>query len=117
MAAAPPAPFADTVLMCGKCARKLGANGKALRTALRQALKTGRWGRVQLAQTRCFSLCPNGGQVLAAVRKIGERRLLVVQPAAAVESALDYLLAPPRDAGDAANPDPDVGGPARPAGG
>jgi hypothetical protein len=35
--------------------------------------------------------------VLATVRKIGDRRLLVVEPGAAVEPALDYLLGPGRD--------------------
>ncbi|HEX4711170.1 hypothetical protein [Phenylobacterium sp.] len=91
------APFADTVLMCRKCARKLGPDGRAFRRSLRQALESSRWGKVRLAETGCFSLCPKRGQVLATVRKIGDRRLLVVEPGAAVEPALDYLLGPGRD--------------------
>jgi hypothetical protein len=61
------APFADAVLMCGKCSRKLGSDGKAIRKALKQALKSRRWGKVRLVEMSCFSLCPKRRQVLASV--------------------------------------------------
>jgi hypothetical protein len=86
------ASFADTVLICGKCARKLGPDGKVIRRSLKQALRSSCWAKVRLVDTRCFSLCPKGGQVLATVRRIGDRRLLVVEPGFDTENALDYLL-------------------------
>jgi hypothetical protein len=92
-----PRPFSDALLMCRKCARRLGPDGKAMRKSLKRALKTHRWGKVRLVQRSCFSLCPKRGEVLAAVRTIGERRLLVIEPGEALEPALDYLLEPPRD--------------------
>ncbi len=89
MSAAP-----DKLLMCRKCSRKLGADGKAMRQALKQALKRSPGGKVQLVKTGCLSLCPKRGQVLLTLRQPRERRLLVVQPGFALEDALDYLLGP-----------------------
>ena len=89
------AAFADALLMCRKCARKLGPEGKAIRKSLKQALKNARWPDVRLQKTDCFSLCPKGGQILASLRPRGERRLLVVEPGFVVEDALDYLLRAP----------------------
>lgn len=86
------AAFADNVLMCGKCTRKLGSDGKALRKSLKHALKKSCWAKVRLIKAGCFSLCPKGGQVLVTVRKLGDRRLLVVEPGFAIENALNYLL-------------------------
>jgi hypothetical protein len=87
-------PFADTVLMCAKCARRLGSDGKAIRKSLKRALKRSPWAEARLEETDCFSLCPKWGQVLATSRKPGDRRLLVVEPDADIEHALDYLLRP-----------------------
>jgi len=86
------APVAETVLMCRDCTRRLGPEGQVIRQALTRALETSRWGRVRLRKTGCFSLCPRRGQVLAAIPRGGERRLLVVTPGMPVEPALDYLL-------------------------
>jgi hypothetical protein len=82
--------------MCRDCARRLGADGRAIRASLRLALATSRWSKVRLVETGCFSLCPRRGQVLATERRVGDRRLLVVAPGGAVEPALDYLLRPGR---------------------
>jgi hypothetical protein len=81
------APFADTVLICGKCVKRLGRDGKTIRNSLKQALKNSPWTDVRLVKTSCFSLCPKGGQVLATIRKPGDR-----EPGFAIENALDYLL-------------------------
>jgi hypothetical protein len=91
------APFAAAALICGKCSRKLGPDGKAMRKALKTALKSRRWGKARLLETRCFSLCPKRRQVLASARTLSEGRLLVVKPGFAVEAALVALLGPPRD--------------------
>jgi hypothetical protein len=87
-------PFADRVLMCAKCARKLGPGGKAIRKSLKRALESGRWGKARLVKTGCFSLCPKRGQVLAAFRRPGDRRLVVVAPGFELAHAIDYLLQP-----------------------
>jgi hypothetical protein len=87
-----PAKTAGVVLECGKCRRKLGADGKAIRKALKHALKGGRWGKVRLVETRCFSLCPKRRQVLASARSLSDHRLLVIQTTSSVEAALTYLL-------------------------
>jgi hypothetical protein len=87
-----PAKTPDVVLACGKCRRKLGHDGKAIRKALKRALKSRRWGKVRLMETKCFSLCPKRRQVLASGRSLSEHRLLVIQASSSVEEALAYLL-------------------------
>jgi hypothetical protein len=87
------APFADTVLMCGKCCRKLDA-GKNLRKAVQAAIRTAYADTVQLEKVDCFSLCPKNGQVLAT--GAGQnRRLVIVQPSSDIELAVAYLLRNP----------------------
>ena len=85
-------PFADTVLMCGKCIRRLGPAGKALGVTLKETLAESRWRGLRLKKAPCCSLCPHGGLVLATVRKPGDRRLVVLRADSPVEPALDYLL-------------------------
>ena len=87
-----PAKTRDIVLICGKCRRKLGHSGKDIRKALKRALKSGRWGKARLVETRCFSLCPKRRQVLASARSLREGRLLVVQQNSSTDEMLDYLL-------------------------
>jgi len=86
------APFADAILVCGKCARKLGPKGKAIRKALKAAAKR-RPGKVRLIETRCFDLCPKRRVVLASARTLADRRLLVVEPGFDPGATLDQLLA------------------------
>jgi len=93
-----PAKAPELVLVCGKCSRKLGPAGKAIRKDLKQALKTRRWGKVRLVKTGCMSICPKRRQVLASARSLGERRVLVIAENASVEESLDYLLGPPASA-------------------
>ena len=87
-------PFADTVLMCSKCCRKLGDNGKALRKRVKSALHNAYDANVALEKTDCFSLCPKGGQVLSTVSKHKNRRLVIIEPESDVDRAIDYLLKP-----------------------
>jgi hypothetical protein len=95
-------PVADRLLLCAKCARRLGKDGKAIRKSAKRALKSNVWGKAKLEETGCFSLCPKHGVVLAAFRRPRERRLVVVQPGADIGHALDYLLGAPQVvAGDA----------------
>jgi hypothetical protein len=91
-----PAPFAEMVLLCRKCARRLGPAGKKSRKTLKRALKTTPWGKVRLVETGCFSLCPRRAQVLATLRPRGERRVAVVEPGFDADRVIDYLLKPPR---------------------
>ena len=92
-----PAKTRAVVLVCGKCSRKLGPRGKALRKAVKRALKTRRWGEARVVETRCFSLCPKRRQVLASARSLAERRLLVIEPTSSIDESLDYLLGCPDD--------------------
>jgi hypothetical protein len=92
-------PFAQTVLVCGKCAKKFpgekGAKGVAKR--LKALLKTRRWGKVRVVETRCFDLCPKRRQVLASGRTLAHRKLVVVEPGFDPEAALVELLGPATD--------------------
>ena len=85
-------PFAHTVLMCSKCCRKLGDDGKALRKRLKNAIHTAFGADVVLEKTDCFSLCPKGWQVLSTSSKQHARRLVIIEPDSDVDRALDYLL-------------------------
>lgn len=87
-------PFAPMVLLCRKCARRLGPAGKKSRKTLKRALKATPWGKVRLVETGCFSLCPKRAQVLATLRPRGERRVAVVEPGFDTERVIDYLLRP-----------------------
>ena len=92
------APFSDTVLVCGKCARKFKGAGKPVAKALRSELKGRAWGRVRVVETKCFDLCPKRRQVLASHRTLAEHRLVVVEPGFSPQEALWALLGPPHDA-------------------
>lgn len=107
------APFAEAVLVCGKCARKLKGRGfgpkgrRSLRQALKRELKAaGRPGKVRLVETSCLGLCPKGAQAAATPEGLLARRLLVVAPGAPAEAVLTRLIGPsPRAACDPV-PDP-----------
>ncbi len=90
-------PFDQTVLVCGKCARKFpdARKAKGVAKRLKALLKTRRWGKVRVIETRCFDLCPKRRQVLASSRTLAERRLVVVEPGFDPEAALTALLGPP----------------------
>ncbi len=93
LTAAPEKPaFTDTIHLCSKCCRKLGDDGKALRKAVKAALRDAYGDAVTLEKTDCFSLCPKGGQVIAAYSKNQPRRLVILEPDSELPLALDYLL-------------------------
>ena len=92
------APFADTVLVCAKCARKFKGAGKPVAKLLKGELKGRRWGKVRVVETKCFDLCPKRRQVLASPRTLAEHRLIVVEPGFSPQEALHALLGPPREA-------------------
>ncbi len=90
------APFSDTVLVCGKCARKFKGAGKPVAKQLKALLKDRGWGKVRVVETKCFDLCPKRRQVLASARTLADHRLVVVEPGFSAEEALYALLGPPR---------------------
>ncbi len=96
------APFADTVLVCGKCARKFKGAGKPVAKALKAELKSRRWGKVRVVETKCLDLCPKRRQVLASARTLTDRRLVVVEAGFSPKEALYALLGPPHEADVAA---------------
>ena len=91
------APFSDAVLVCGKCARKFRGAGKPVAKALKAELKSRRWGKVRVVETKCFDLCPKRRQVLASHRTLADRRLVVVEHGFSPEEALRALLGAPDD--------------------
>jgi hypothetical protein len=95
------APFAQAVFVCGKCARKFPGGRKAVRKALKTALKSRRWGKVRLVETRCLDLCPKHRQVLASAMTLARRKLVVVEPGFEAVAALEELLGPTGDQGAA----------------
>ena len=88
------AAFTDTIHMCSKCCRKLDDEGKALRKAVKAAVRDAYGDAVEVEKTDCFSLCPKGGQVVAAYSKNQPRRLVILEPGSNVEHAVAYLLQP-----------------------
>lgn len=90
-------PFDQTVLVCGKCAKKFpdAKKAKGVAKRLKALLKARRWGKVRVVETRCFDLCPKRRQVLASGRTLAERRLVVVEPGFDPQVALTELLGPP----------------------
>jgi predicted metal-binding protein len=86
------APFTDTVIMCSKCCRKLGDDGKPLRKRVKTAIENAYGDQVQLEKSDCFSLCPKGGQVLATAKKGQSHRLVIIEPDSNISRAVDYLL-------------------------
>ncbi len=91
------APFAGTVLVCGKCARKFKGAGKPVAKMLKAELKGRRWGKVRVVETKCFDLCPKRRQVLASARTLADHRLVVVEAGFSPREALDALLGPPAE--------------------
>jgi len=84
--------FTDTIHMCSKCCRKLGDEGKALRKAVKAAVRDAYGNDVEVEKTDCFSLCPKGGQVVAAYAKNQPRRLVILEPGSNAAAAVEYLL-------------------------
>ena len=86
------AAFTGSVQVCSKCCRKLGNEGKSLRKAIKAAIRDAYGDKVDVEKTDCFSLCPKGGQVVAAYSKRQPRRLVILEPESNVERAVEYLL-------------------------
>jgi hypothetical protein len=85
-------PFTNSIRMCSKCCRKLDAEGKVLRKAVKAAIRDAYGDDVQLEKVDCFSLCPKGGQVLSTTAAGSGRRLVIVQADSDVAKAVEYLL-------------------------
>jgi hypothetical protein len=98
------APFAQLVLVCGKCARKLdggfGRKGKRdLRAELKRVFKAGggkrAYGKARFVESSCLGLCPRRRQALATPAMIERGRLLVVDRGADAAAVLARLIGPP----------------------
>ena len=76
-----PAPWSEVVLICAKCAAKLGRGRKGrteLRGEIKHALKHRGLGKqVRVVETTCLDLCPKNGQTIATRRSLAEGRLCV----------------------------------------
>jgi predicted metal-binding protein len=91
------APWSEVVMVCAKCAAKLGRGRKGkteLRGEIKQALKAHGLGKaVRVVETTCLDLCPKGGQTVATGRQLGDARLCVVGPDADGEAVVKLLFA------------------------
>jgi hypothetical protein len=80
------APWSEIVLICAKCAAKLGRGHKGktqLRGEVKHALKAAGLGKsVRVIETSCLDLCPKGGQTVATARQMAVGELTVVGPQA-----------------------------------
>lgn len=98
------APFREAVLVCGKCARKLGGGfGRQGRQGLRGELKrawkaSGRVGKLRVVEASCLGLCPKRRQVVATGVSLAAGRLWVVEPGEAAAAVLARLLPAPEEA-------------------
>jgi len=94
-----PAPWSDVVVICTKCAAKLGRGhrGKTeLRGEIKHALKhRGLGKRIRVVEVSCLDLCPKGGQTVATSRQMAEGRLTVVEPGADGEAVVKLLFETP----------------------
>ncbi len=91
------APFAETVLLCSKCAKTFpdDRGAKGVRSALKSALKSRRWGKVRVVETKCLDLCPKRRLVLASGVLLASQKLLVVDAGFDIDAALVQLLGAP----------------------
>jgi hypothetical protein len=91
-----PAPWSEVVLICSKCATKLGRGRKGkteLGREVKHALKKqGLDKRVRVVETTCFDLCPKGGQVVATGRQLAGAELIVAPPDADGELIVKLLF-------------------------
>ena len=91
-----PAPWSEVVLICAKCAAKLGRGRKGkteLRGEIRHALKRRGLGHdVRVVETGCLDLCPKGGQTIATARRMSEGHLSVFEPEADGERVVKVLF-------------------------
>jgi len=94
-----PAPWSDVVVICTKCAAKLGRGhrGKTeLRGEIKHALKhRGLGKRIRVVEVSCLDLCPKGGQTVATSRQMAKGRLTVVGPDADGEDVVKLLFEQP----------------------
>jgi predicted metal-binding protein len=94
-----PAPWTEVVLVCAKCAAKLGRGSKGkteLRGEIKQALKRRGLGHsVRVVETGCLDLCPKDGQTVATGRQMGQGRLSVFAPEADGERVVKVLFGRP----------------------
>ncbi len=91
------APWSEVVMVCAKCAAKLGRGRKGkteLRGEIKHALKRQGLGKtVRVAETTCLDLCPKNGQTVATRSGLAEGRLSVFGPQAEGDEVVKVLFA------------------------
>jgi len=90
-----PAPWSDVVVICTKCAAKLGRGHKGkteLRGEVKHALKKRGLKDIRVVETSCLDLCPKGGQTVATTRQMAKGKLTVVGPDADGEAVVKLLF-------------------------
>ncbi len=91
-----PAPWSEVILVCAKCAAKLGRGSKGkteLRGEIKHALKHHGLGKsVRVAETTCLDLCPKNAQTIATRQGLAAGRLSVFGPEADGETVVEGLF-------------------------
>lgn len=85
--------FAELVLVCAKCAKRQALPKRAMRGMLKQAYKR-RSGRAKLrvVETGCLGPCPKRALAVATAASLATGRVLLLDPAATPDQALDAIL-------------------------
>lgn len=85
-----------TILVCGKCSKRLGGGfGEKRRTSLGKALRKflgvrrGRKATVGIVETRCLGVCPRGAVTVVDGASPGE--WILVREGAAMQAVADSL--------------------------
>jgi hypothetical protein len=92
--AAEAAPWSEVILVCVKCAAKLGRalHGKSeLRGDIKRALKDRGIKGVRVLDTTCLDLCPKGGQTLALGRELASGTLRVLDEDGDADGVVNWL--------------------------
>ena len=94
-------PFDGVILVCQKCLKKLGKEGKMLRKTLKQGARE-QFGKkaVRILRTGCFDLCPKGSITVGATGKTNPLRLAAINPGASADQIFGALGLKPDAAPD-----------------
>lgn len=85
--------FADLVLVCAKCAKRQGLGKDAVRGRLKREIKRrGLKRTTRVVSVGCLGPCPKRFVAVATSGSLGRNRIVLVDPAASAEQAVDALL-------------------------
>ena len=85
--------FAELVLVCAKCAKRQALPKRAVRGMLKQVYKRrARRAKLRVVETGCLGPCPKQAIAVATAASLATGRVLLLDPAATPDQALDAIL-------------------------